>query len=190
MHGFMLTEDIDSSIRTVTGGHRIKTDPLIISRELAPTTLSALWNQRMRWAQGWFQVSVKYALPGLFKSELTLRQKLGIFHLLIWREVYPWISAQVFPIVFYWAWVKGGFDKIDWFVPIFIVTTLVTMSVGPTQVLFIRHLGHKSVVRRKRWLLWYLLVSFPYTEYKNTIARIAQIKELSGERKWKVTPRG
>lgn len=74
--------------------------------------------------------------------------------------------------------------------PIFLITSLVTLSAGPIQVYFIQRLGHPSVTQNRRWLWWYLLVSFPYTEYKNTISRIAQLKEFAGERKWKVTPRG
>ena len=70
MRGFMLTEDIDSSIRTVADGYRIKTDPLIISRELAPTSLSALWNQRMRWAQARFK-SISSSAWGIPVSSAT-----------------------------------------------------------------------------------------------------------------------
>jgi len=33
------------------------------------------------------------------------------------------------------------------------------------------------------------VASLLYTEFKNTIARVAQIKELMGERDWRVTPR-
>ena len=52
MRGFMLTEDIDSSMRVVERGGTIVSDPGLISEELAPVTAKALWNQRMRWAQG------------------------------------------------------------------------------------------------------------------------------------------
>ena len=59
--------------RAPTRARKIATDRTLISRELAPTTLKALWNQRSRWAQGWLQVSLKYlwratALPGLHRS--------------------------------------------------------------------------------------------------------------------------
>jgi cellulose synthase/poly-beta-1,6-N-acetylglucosamine synthase-like glycosyltransferase len=89
MHGFMLTEDIDSSMRVVESGGKIASDPGLLSHELAPVNLSALWNQRMRWAQGWFQVSRKHVWHGLQSEHLSIRQKLGLFYLLGWREVYP-----------------------------------------------------------------------------------------------------
>ncbi len=191
MHGFMLTEDIDSSFRVIENGCKIASDPYLVSRELAPTQLQALWNQRMRWAQGWFQVALHRSLP-LFRSpKLTIRQKMGIFHLLIWREIYPWLSLQMIPIVSFWAWKSGGFDRINWFVPIFVVTTLVTMGTGPGQLLFVYRLADPQIRRNRRWFWWYLLITIIfYTEFKNMIGRVAQIKEIMGERVWRATPRG
>ena len=60
LRGFMLTEDIDSSLRVIEAGGRIVSDPRLVSTELAPDRWGALWNQRMRWAQGWSQVSLRY----------------------------------------------------------------------------------------------------------------------------------
>lgn len=190
MHGSMLTEDIDSSLRVVESGGRIANDPGLISRELAPTTLKALWNQRMRWAQGWFQVSMKH-MPRAWRSDaLTLRQKLGMSFLLGWREVYPWISLQMFPLLGFLAWREGGVANLDWLIPLFVLSTLFTLSVGPGQTVFARKLGAPEIKRQRFWFLRYLFVSsLFYTEFKNIIARVAQFKEFSGEREWKVTPR-
>lgn len=190
MRGFMLTEDIDSALRTVEAGYKIASDPLLVSRELAPTTLKALWNQRMRWAQGWFQVSLKHLLLGLRSPKLSLRQKFGFFQLLGWREIYPWISVQIFPVIAFWAWKYGGLSNLDWFVPIFVLTTIFTLSVGPGQTLFAYLLGVPELRQHKRWFLFYLFVSsLFYTEGKNVVNRVAQAKEVTGEKKWKVTPR-
>ncbi len=47
-----------------------------------------------------------------------------------------------------------------------------------------------EVRERTSWFWSHLLVSsLVYTEWKNVIARIAQIKELVGESQWNVTPR-
>jgi cellulose synthase/poly-beta-1,6-N-acetylglucosamine synthase-like glycosyltransferase/CheY-like chemotaxis protein len=190
MHGFMLTEDIDSSLRVVEAGGRIASDPALISRELAPTTLHALWNQRMRWAQGWFQVSLKHLLRGWRSPSLTLRQKLGFTYLLGWREIYPWLSLQVVPLVGFFAWRAGGVSRLNWLIPIFVLTTLFTLAVGPGQAYFARRLAVPDVRRRRGWFLRYLVVSsLFYTEWKNVISRVAQLKEMIGERQWKVTPR-
>ncbi len=188
MNGRMLTEDIDSSLRVVQEGGLIVSDPGLISRELATTTLRQLWNQRMRWAQGWYQVSIVHTGRALRNPKLSVRQKLGFVHLLMWREIYPWLSLQMFPIVAYWTFGVGR--RLDWFVPVLVLTTVFTMSVGPFQTYFAYRLATPEIRERKRWFLFYLFVStFFYTELKNLIARVAQVKELMGDRQWKVTPR-
>jgi cellulose synthase/poly-beta-1,6-N-acetylglucosamine synthase-like glycosyltransferase/CheY-like chemotaxis protein len=190
MHGFMLTEDIDSSIRITESGSKIISDPMLISRELAPSTLKALWHQRLRWAQGWFQVSREHLIHTMKSSHLTLRQKIGVLYLLGWREIYPWLSVQMFPIIAFWVWKFGGLNKLDWLVPIFILTTLFTLSVGPGQAFFAYTVGAPEIKEHKSWFLLYLLLaSLFYTEFKNIIARVAQIKEFMGERSWRITPR-
>ncbi|MDT0164105.1 glycosyltransferase [Actinotalea sp. AC32] len=190
MHGFMLTEDIDSSLRVVEQGGRIANDPALLSRELAPTTVQQLWNQRMRWAQGWFQVSLKHLRRGWASPHLGLRQKLGLTFLLGWREVYPWLAVQMLPLIAFLAWREGGIANLDWLISVFVLTSLFTLSVGPGQVLFARRLAVPEVRARARWFWSYLLLSsVAYTEWKNVIARVAQVKEAVGERQWKVTPR-
>ncbi len=187
MRGFMLTEDIDSSIRIVGEGETIVSDPSLISSELAPDTVSALWNQRMRWAQGWSQVSLRH-LVRMIRTSGTTRRRLGFAHLLGWREVYPWISLQMFPLFAFW-WVQGRTDT-DWFIPIFVFTSIVTFSAGPLQVWSAWRLAHPSIAEHKRWFVVFFFSSmFFYTEWKNVIARTAHLKEAMREREWKVTPR-
>src|SRR5713101_2635151 len=190
MHAFMLTEDIDSSIRALLEGRRIASDPLLISRELAPVTLRALWNQRMRWAQGWFQVSYRYLWKGLASRKVTLRQKLGLVHLLTWRELYPWIANQMVPIVIFWTIKFGGLDKIDWLVPIFVITTIFTLGTGPAQTVLAWRLAHRDIRRHPAWFIYYLVMSsLFYTAFKNLIAVVAQVNEALQQRKWMITPR-
>ncbi|MFJ3446486.1 response regulator [Streptomyces sp. NPDC086081] len=190
MRGSMLTEDIDSALRAVEEGARITSDPLLVSRELAPITLGALWNQRMRWAQGWFQVSLRHLLPGLRSPNLSVRQKWGFAFLLGWREIYPWVSLQIFPLIAYQAYTREGLGDLDWFIAIFVLTTLFTVAVGPGQTLFAYICSDRELRRHKGWFWWYLVVaSIFYTELKNIIARVAQIKEAMRERAWKITPR-
>jgi len=172
----------------VERGGTIVSDPGLISRELAPVTFKALWGQRMRWAQGWTQVSWRHLRPMMTRPGATLQNRVGAFYLLAWREVYPWIALQIFPLIAFWL-VRGS-PPINWFVPIFILTTLFTLSAGPGQVLFAWLLGDESIRRHKRWYLLYLVVSLTfYTELKNVIVRTAHLKELMGERTWRVTPR-
>jgi len=189
MRGEMLTEDIDSSIRALLDGRKVVTDPALLSRELAPTTIGALWNQRMRWAQGWFQVSLRHLPTVLRSSTLTAKNKIGLLYLLGWREIYPWISLQIFPLLAFIAW-HDGTQAIELNISIFVLASLFTLSVGPAQVLFAYRLAAPEIRRNRRWFWSYLVVSlFFYTPFKNIIARVAQVKEFSGERRWVVTPR-
>jgi hypothetical protein len=144
----------------------------------------------MRWAQGWFQVSLRHLVRGLGSRELSLRQKLGLWALLGWREAYPWVAIQMIPIVAYLAYTSGGVDQLDWLVPLFVFTTLFTFSVGPGQTLFAWILAAPEIKAHRSWFWSYLAVaSLLYTEFKNTINRVSQLKEWSRERQWKVTPR-
>ncbi len=190
MHGFMLTEDIDSSMRAVVSGHRIVSDPYLVSRELAPETLRALTGQRLRWAQGWLQVSLKWIRPTLRSPHLSLRQKLGMMNLLAWREVFPWISLQILPLIAWWAVQAGSLSKIDWFVPLFVVTTLFTLSTGPGQIVFIYRLADPQIKRHWTWFWFYIGTStLFYSGLKNAWNRIAHYKEWRGETTWVVTAR-
>jgi cellulose synthase/poly-beta-1,6-N-acetylglucosamine synthase-like glycosyltransferase len=171
MHASMLTEDIDSSIRALLDGHRIAVDPLLVSRELAPVTLQALWNQRMRWAQGWFQVSYRHFFHGLASPKLTVRQKLGLVHLMPWRESYPWIANQMLPIIIFWTIKFGGLAKINWLVPVFVMTTIFTLGTGPAQTFLTWRLAHRDIHRHGGWFLYYLVMSTVfYTAFKNLVA--------------------
>ena len=150
-----LTEDIEASMRTLEAGGRLVNDPGLISRELAPDTVSALWSQRMRWAQGWFQVACRHLGSILRSPRLSMRQKLGVTYLLGWREVYPWIVMTAWPLLGFLAWRDGGLDFAS---PIFMLATLFVTLSGPLQTLAAWRLAppelrrHRPLVRRsRRW---------------------------------------
>lgn len=52
-----LTEDIEVSLRLHLGGRKIGFNPMQISTELAPSNILHLWNQRVRWEQGWIEAA-------------------------------------------------------------------------------------------------------------------------------------
>ena len=190
MHGFMLTEDIDSSMRAVVRGRKIVSDPYLVSRELAPETMTALTKQRLRWAQGWLQISLKWVIPALRSPNLSVRQKIGMIQLLAWREIYPWVSMQIIPLVAWWAVREGSLWRLDFLVPLFVVTTLFTLATGPGQVLFTYQLSDPEIRKHKSWFWFYVVTStLFYSGLKNAWNRIAHYKEWRGETAWVVTPR-
>ena len=97
MDGAVLTEDIDSSMRAISEGAKIVHDLNVVSYELAPTTIPALWKQRLRWAQGWTQVSIKHSLLTFRKSKngsLSPKFRFGILSLLLIREASYYLVTQ------------------------------------------------------------------------------------------------
>ena len=181
----MLTEDIDASLRCLRHGGLIVSDPGLLSFELATVTWSQLWRQRMRWAQGWFQASTRHLWPMLTTDHLSVRNEIGALKLLGWREVYPWISLQIWPLLAFALIVDGG---IDWWQPLWLATAAFTVITGPAQVLIVMKVADPSIPRR--WFWRYGLMAPFYVEYKNTISRVAQLREIVGEDEWIVTPRG
>ncbi|MGH3863498.1 hypothetical protein, partial [Actinokineospora sp.] len=106
------------------------------------------------------------------------------------REVYPWLSLQMVPVIAFLAWRAGGPGNLDWAIPTFVLTSLYTLTAGPVMVLFAWRLAAPEIRRRRRWFVAYLVAStLFYTELKNLISRVAHLKELMGERQWIVTPR-
>ncbi|HEU5036343.1 MAG TPA: glycosyltransferase family 2 protein [Nocardioides sp.] len=187
LRGSFLTEDIEASVRVLEAGGRIVNDPGLVSRELAPETPKALWNQRMRWAQGWFQVSLRHFWSVLRSPVLTTRQRLGVVYLLGWRELYPWLALLTWPLLGFYVWRDGGLDLSS---PLFLLLTLFTTVSGPLQTLAAWRLAVPDVRRHRRWFVGAALANlFFYTEIKNVVNRVAQLKQLRGERRWVVTPR-
>ncbi len=184
----MPPRDIDSTMRVIAAGGRIVSDPGLVSTELAQADWRGLWGQRLRWAQGWSQVSVRHLVTMLRTGQLTRRQRFGLAYLLGWREVYPWISLQAFPILAYWF--LRGSPPVDWFVPIFVFTTIFTTSAGLMQSWTAWRLARPELRRNRRWFVAFAISSLVfYTEYKNVMTRTAHLKEAMRERQWKVTPR-
>ena len=187
LRGSFLTEDIEASMRVLAAGGRIVNDPGLVSRELAPLTPSALWKQRMRWAQGWFQVSTRHLRPILGSDDLSVRQKLGATYLLGWREVYPWLAVLAWPLFCFLAWRDGGLDLSS---PIFLLATLFVTVSGPLQTYAAWRLACPEVRRHGWWFVGAAVANvLCYTEAKNVVNRVAHLKQLRGEHQWVVTPR-
>jgi cellulose synthase/poly-beta-1,6-N-acetylglucosamine synthase-like glycosyltransferase len=181
-----LTEDIDATIRALLKGCHIVHDRSIVSSEDAPLSITALWYQRKRWAQGWFQVSIYYQRD-VFKTEFfNLRQRFLWTTLLLWRVFYDIMGHFLFPIVFAY-WLFQGRISMP-LTPYILFSIIITLSSGPVETL----VAYKNAVKpgRSIWrFLLYALLTFPYTLFKNTIQTIAIRDELLGEREWVISER-
>ena len=114
MDGSMLTEDIDSALRAVSRGAKTVHDLNVTSYELAPTTFPAFWKQRLRWAQGWAQASVKHLKLAFNKPQSQLHDKdsrkfttrFGLLSLLLIREMSYYLVTQYTCLVLSFVIVK------------------------------------------------------------------------------------
>jgi cellulose synthase/poly-beta-1,6-N-acetylglucosamine synthase-like glycosyltransferase len=101
----MLTEDIDSALRAFGHGANAVHDLNVVSFELAPTTPTAFWKQRLRWSQGWVQATFRHANMIWSKSEnpentRTFTQRFGLLSLLWVRESSYYLITQYLCLVF------------------------------------------------------------------------------------------
>lgn len=96
MQGHMLTEDIDSTLRAFAAGAKMVHELNTVSYEQAPATVKAFTKQRMRWAQGWFQVTIRHATLAARQGApgANIKSRVGIFVLLVFREVFFYILTQ------------------------------------------------------------------------------------------------
>jgi cellulose synthase/poly-beta-1,6-N-acetylglucosamine synthase-like glycosyltransferase len=171
----------------VMSGHRIACDRDLLSLELAPTTLAALAPQRIRWAQGWFQVTRQHLGSTLRSPNTTARQKAGFAMLLGWRAITPWLSLQTLPLL---AFALLHHQHPHLFVPVLVATTLITGLSGPLQTWLAHRYSAAEIRPHRRWFVsGAVLTVLFYSEYKNALARVAQLQELRGIRHWQVTPR-
>ena len=72
----LLTEDIEFSVNTVVDGRRIGYCPTAILYDEQPITFRDSWNQRFRWAKGFYQVFGRYAgnlVKGMFSNRKGAR---------------------------------------------------------------------------------------------------------------------
>jgi len=115
MDGSMLTEDIDSALRSFSRGCKTVHDLNVTSYELAPTTFGAFWKQRLRWAQGWAQASMRHTKliyngvqDPLHEDKKTrdFTARFGVLSLLLIREASYYLVTQYTCLVLSFVIVK------------------------------------------------------------------------------------
>jgi cellulose synthase/poly-beta-1,6-N-acetylglucosamine synthase-like glycosyltransferase len=191
----MLTEDVDSSFRAQAAGHRMTYDPTIVSFEEAPPSLLALFKQRLRWSQGWGEVTVRQKTlwfrpaPGL-----TLWSRFCIFLLLPFRELYAYFSSFTVPIAIVWLTRACGVACIDYRligflifcaqVPIFM--TWAAWYLTKDRVTGI-HYRMPTMIRKDYYI--YIIMSYAYEFAKVHSSVLGHARNFLGLNAWVVTKR-
>lgn len=95
----LLTEDIEFSTQSILAGERIAYAPKAVIYDEQPTTFGDSWNQRFRWAKGFYQVFGRYG-GGLVKGIFTnpKGQKFACFDMLM--TIAPGMLLTIVSIIF------------------------------------------------------------------------------------------
>ncbi len=104
----LLTEDIEFSASSITDGIRIAYCPTAVLYDEQPTTFRDSWNQRFRWAKGFYQVFWHYAgglFKGIFKNERGY--KFACYDMLM--TISPGMLLSIISIIFNAVIVVLGF---------------------------------------------------------------------------------
>lgn len=183
-----LTEDIDVTARALAAGYRLGTDPRIISSELAPATWSALWRQRVRWSQGWLEVSLAHLPRLMATSRLSAVQRRGVALLFGWRILHPWIATQMLPLVLAMSLVPGR--DISWLLLFFLVSSIGVNGIPILQAIAGHRLAPPGIAGRTGLFTRFALISLVfYAEYRAVANRGAVVRHLLGASTWDVTAR-
>ncbi len=179
----MLTEDIDAGIRAWLKGYNLIFCPGIISYELAPKTIKSLYYQRLRWAQGWLQVTLKYTMQ-ILRSDKQLWQKIVMFLLLPYREFHHYLSLNVIT-AFLSYYIRTGLIDME-----LIKYNSILLIFEGMKILILVLGGYlsKAGINLKQVLLYIILV-IPYEIFKHVITLEAHIRNMRQINSWIVTAR-
>ena len=185
MDGSMLTEDIDSSIRATLAGYKIGYSGDVISSELSPLREATLQKQRLRWAQGWAQVSSKYIKKCICSELLSIRQKLGLIYLLTWREFFPYMTF--WPLICVAAHIKSGNHLV--FKLLITLCGAIVFSFGICRVGVTYRVSKGPIKSNARAFILFALFSPFYSIYLNYIQVCAHGRSILSINAWNPTPR-
>ncbi|KAH7072661.1 N-acetylglucosaminyltransferas-like protein [Paraphoma chrysanthemicola] len=202
MDGDMLTEDIDSALRAFSRGCKTVHDLNVTSYELAPTTFSAFWKQRLRWAQGWAQASMRHLKMVYNQVNDPLREehakrdftaRFGVLSLLLIREWSYYLVTQYTCLVFsfvlvkfpksgaeLWKFVYFQYPVSQWLFIISIVCLIAT--------LWITNQVKSEFVSRRMIIMFSILYPF-YLVLNATIGLYGHARQLVKYSSWNPTER-
>lgn len=185
MDGSMLTEDIDSSIRATLAGYKIGYSSCVVSSELAPLSKNTLEKQRLRWAQGWAEVSVKYVRKCIVSDRLSLRQKVGMAYLLAWREAFIYVTFWPVMCIIS-SLVRYGAVP---FAPVFTATGVVVFVSGLLRTAVTYRVSTGVIKSNVRAFFVFALFNVVYSVYLNYVQVCAHGRSMLKLNNWVATVR-
>jgi cellulose synthase/poly-beta-1,6-N-acetylglucosamine synthase-like glycosyltransferase len=184
----MLTEDIESAVRSILAGKKLVHDRSVISTELATETWRAWWNQRLRWAQGWTQVAMRHQGEMLRTPHLSSVQRCYWFYMLTWGIIFPAIAMLAFAVLIADVFVGTPISVLT--DPFLVFSTVITIAVQAFMLVVTWRVASPSGrAVGPKWLAIYAATTPVYVTIKNAIALTALLRELVAIDEWVVTTR-
>jgi cellulose synthase/poly-beta-1,6-N-acetylglucosamine synthase-like glycosyltransferase len=184
----MLTEDIESAVRSIQAGHTLIHDRSVISTELATSTSKAWWSQRLRWAQGWHQVALRHQHRLWRTPHLGRLQRYYWAYMLTWGGLFPLFAMSAISLLI--ADIATG-HRLALFTDTYLVfSTIVTLGVMfLLNVVTWRVASPQARSVGRRWMVAYTLLTPIYGTLKNAVALTAVLREIASIDEWVVTSR-
>lgn len=176
----MITEDIAVTWKFHQNSWKIKYEPRAICWMLVPETLSGLWNQRVRWAQGGVEVLLRHFSNSLkharFPVILLFEQILGIIWAYLW--VFHFINFIFFNTSINNNWFQSYFLEI---------TCLFQFSIS----IYIASKHDKTIIKEIFWVIWYPLVYWYFNAFCIVFSFMKTVLESKATfAKWNSPDRG
>lgn len=186
----MVTEDIDISWRLQKNDWQIRYEPNAICWILMPETLSGLWSQRLRWAQG--------------GMEVVLRHMSELVH---WNKKRMWPLLTEFFLSALWSYVVAALILMwifDFFLSLSREVTLPSLVPGWygvvlaatcltqfTLSLVIESRYEKKVGGHLLWMVWYPIVYWTLGMLTTVVGIVVALNKSRGKRAvWESPDRG
>ena len=180
----MLTEDIDCAVRALNAGYKGKYDDEIVSTEEAPPSFWSLVTQRTRWAQGWFEVTLKH-FAKYFTMPVKTWSRIHIINLFIIRELLCHIKLLALPLVIAQQIKLLGLVN-DQFGGAVLAYSFVPYII---QILF-GVIKDKDEYWDTKWKVGSVAASLIfYTFFESFIVMRSHIRHFMGINRWVTTPR-
>lgn len=165
----MVTEDIDISWKLQLRHWDIRFESHALCWILTPETLTGLWKQRLRWAQGGTEVLIKY-LPRIPKWRM--RRMWPVYLEYLTSVFWAYIMLSVFVL-----WTIGRFIELPY--PLHVPTLLpgwsgvvlgVTCLLQFAVSLTIDSRYEKGIGKVYYWMVWYPIVFWILNVFTSTVA--------------------
>jgi len=195
-----LTEDLEIAMRLKYNGYSIKMEPESITYTNVPSTLSALWRQRVRWARGYIYNHLKYrdmffakrhGVYGYFQmpiniiAVLLLVANVGIIAYDLLNRSFDFVFRSITIPDYFWTRITD-FPTLQQFILARNIQVYLPIFIGLILGIYLIYFAHRLFKEQFRHqiapLIAYTIV-MPYFSTVNWVSSIVQ--EVSkAKRKW------